>query len=422
MFASLATPNYRRYFTGVLLSNVGLWIGRTAATWLVLVELTAGDLGAVGVLTGLMFLPALLLSATAGTLADRFPKRTIMMAAQSVALLDATALGVLTLTHTIQLWMVFAITLIDGVAGSLDSPARQAFVSELVEPARLPNAIGLNSASWNAARLLGPGLAGVLIALVGTGPVFLIGTVTFAIQIWALASLDADGLQPVARPPRERGGVRQGLAYVRSRPELMVLLLVGFMMGNFAFNYAITNPAMSTYVFGKGPTEFGVLGSLMGAGALAAALLSAARARPRLRHIIASMAAYAVVQGVSGLAPTFETFALLQVPLGLTSITAVVTANTLLQTALDDEVRGRVMALWMLFLLGAAPVVSPLVGWIGTAFGPRATVQVGTVSIGLFCAALVAYLMVHEGVRLRLRLSARRPVAVYYVAAPTEPR
>ena len=421
MFASLATPNYRRYFVGVLLSNVGLWIGRTAATWLVLVELTDGDVGAVGVLTGLMFLPALLLSAGAGTLADRFPKRTIMIAAQCVSLLDAAALGVLTLTHTVQLWHVFAITLIDGVAGSLDSPARQAFVSELVEPARLSNAIGLNSASWNAARLLGPGVAGVLIALVGTGPVFLIGTVTFAVQIRALATLDAGGLQPVARAPRERGGIRQGLAYVRGRPELMVLLLVGFVMGNFAFNYSITNPAMSTYVFAKGPTEFGVLGSLMGVGALAAALLSAARARPRLRHILVSMAAYAVVQGVSGLAPTFEWFALLQVPLGLTSITAVVTANTLLQTALDDEVRGRVMALWMLFLLGAAPVVSPLVGLIGEAFGPRATVQVGTIAVGASCLGLVAYLVVHEGVRLRLQRSARRPLVVYYAGA-AEPR
>lgn len=419
VFASLSTPNYRRYFWGGLLSNCGNWMSRTAATWLVLVELTDGDMTAIGVLTGLMFLPALLLSPLAGSLADRLPKRRIMIAAQASSLVTAALLGTLTLTHSIALWHVFALVLLDGCAGAIDSPARQAFVSELVPARRLPNAIGLNSASWNAARLIGPGLAGLLIAAAGTGPVFLITVATYAVMVATLARLDAAQLLTTPARPREPGGVREGLRYVRGRPDLVVLLLIGFMMGNFAFNFAISNPAMSTMVFGKGPTEFGALGSLMGVGALSAALLAAARPRPRLRYIVGAMAGYVLCQGTSGIAPTFELFALLQVPIGLCAITTVVTANTLLQTSLPDAVRGRVMALWMLALLGATPLVSPFVGWVGTVLGPRATVQVGTIAIAATVVAFVAYVMAQDGVRLRLQLSARRPVVIVHpVAGP----
>ena len=414
VFASLSTPNYRRYFAGGLVSNCGNWMSRTAATWLVLVELTRGDMTAIGLLSGLMFLPALLLSPLAGALADRLPKRRIMITAQTVSLANAALLGALTLSHTIELWHVFALTLVDGCAGALDSPARQAFVRELVAPAHLSNAIGLNSASWNAARLIGPGLAGVLIAGVGTGPVFLTTVAAYAVMVIMLARLDTSLLLRTAAPAREAGGVREGLRYVRGRPDLVALLAVGFMMGNFAFNFAISNPAMSTMVFGKGPTEFGALGSLMGLGALGAALLAAARTRPRLRYIVGAMAGYVVCQGASGVSPTFELFAALQVPIGLCAITAVVTANMLLQTSLADEIRGRVMSLWMLALLGATPLVSPLVGWVGTVLGPRATVQVGTLAIGATVVVFVAYVMAHDGVRLRLQLSARRPVVIVH--------
>ena len=415
MFASLSVPNYRRYFTGVLASNVGSWMSRTAASWLVLVELTRGDMTAIGLLTGVMFLPSLLLSPYAGTLADRLSKRRIMIAAQCVMLADAGVLGVLIITQQVQLWHVFLITFIDGCAGAVDSPARQAFVSELVPHELLGNAIGLNSASFNAARLLGPGIAGVLIAVIGTGPVFLINMASFAVLIWATATLDALRLMPAPVVPREKGGLRDALRYVRRRPELMLLLGVGFMMGNFAFNFGISNPIMSSMVFGKGPTEFGALGSLMGIGALGAALLSAARSRARLRFILGAMAGYVVFQGASGLVGKFWQFAALQVPIGLCAITTVVTANTLLQTSVAGAVRGRVMALWMVFLLGATPVVGPLVGWIGTTFGPRWTVQVGTIAIFATFVVVTWYLMAHKGVRMRLQWSATRPIVVYYV-------
>lgn len=414
MFASLSVPNYRRYFSGVLASNIGSWMSRTAASWLVLVELTPGDMSAIGLLTGLMFLPALLLSPYAGTLADRIPKRRLMIGAQCVMLVDSALLGVLIITGNIQLWQVFVITFIDGCAGAVDAPARQAFVSELVPKDLLSNAIGLNSANFNAARLFGPGIAGLLIALIGTGPVFLVNTSTFVVLLWATISLDASALLVSDAPPRGKGGLKDALRYVRRRPDLMLLLFVGFMMGNFAFNFAISNPSMAKIEFGKGPPEFGMLGSLMGVGALGAALLSAARKRPRLRYILVAMLGFALFQAASGAAPEFWMFAALQVPIGLCAITAVVTANTLLQTSVAGAVRGRVMALWMVFLLGGAPVISPLVGWVGTAFGPRATVYFGAVAIALTFAAVLGYLMAHDRARLRLQWSATRPIVVYY--------
>jgi len=245
--------------------------------------------------------------------------------------------------------------------------------------------------------------------------VFLLNTLTFAFLIWATASLDPDRLIAPPVVPRDKGGLRHALRYVRRRPELLLLLFIGFMMGNFGFNFGISNPVMASMVFGKGPTEFGVLGSLMGLGALGAALLSASRSKSRLRYILVAMAGYVVFQGASGLVGEFWQFALLQVPIGLCAITTLVTANTLLQTSVAGTVRGRVMALWTMFLLGASPVTGPLVGWIGTTFGPRWTVQVGTISIAATFVSVMVYLMAHEGVRMRLNWSARRPIVVYYV-------
>lgn len=408
VFASLALPEYRRYFVGVLVSNIGTWMVRTAMSWLVLVELTDRDMTALGLLTGLMFTPALLLSAWAGTLADRLPKKRVMMAAQAVMLVDAAVLGLLILTGRVELWMVYAITVLDGVAGALDGPSRQAFVSEVVGPDALANAIGLNSASFNAARLIGPGVAGVLIAAWGTGLVFLVNAVSFGVLIVALAGVR---VHAGAQPPRSgrKGGLREGLRYVRGRPDVLLLLVVAGMMGNFGFNFAITNPVMSVNVFERGPGEFGLLGTLMGAGALAAALRAAGRERPRVRYVLVALAAFAAFSGASAVAPTFEVFALLMVPIGFAAVTTMVTANTLIQVSVDPRVRGRVMALWMLVLMGGAPAIGPLIGWIGATFGPRWTVGVGVVAIAATAVGMAAYLVRADTVRVRLAWQERRP-------------
>lgn len=419
MFASLAIPNYRKWFIGGLTSNVGTWMMRTSVGWLVLVELTAGDMGALGVVVGLQFLPALLLSVLAGSLADRVPKRRIMLATQTLQLLNSATLGVLVVSGTIELWHVFAFTVVDGIATAVDAPARQAFVSEVVGREHLGNAISLNSTSFNGARLLGPGLAGVLIALLGsTGPVFLINATTYLVLLAMLLALDVAALHPAPSSGGGRGRIAEGLRYVAARPDLKLLLAVGFVMGNFGFNFAITNPIMANNVFGVGPGEFGALGSLMGIGALAGALTAAARRRPRLRYVITAMAGFSVISLASAWSPNFVVFALLMVPIGFCTVTTMVTANTLVQTSLAPGIRGRVMALWMLVVMGGTPVIGPVIGWIGGVAGPRWTVMVGVIGVGAMALAAAVWILHSEHLQLRLRWEGRRPRWV--VLRPTE--
>jgi len=409
-FASLAVPNYRRWFIGGLTSNVGTWMMRIAQSWLVLVELTDDDMAALGLLTGLQFLPVLLLSAWAGTLADRFPKRRLMQLTQSMMLVDTVVLGILVVTGTIELWHVYLIALVDGCATAVDAPARQSFVSEVVGPGLLPNAISLNSTSFNTARLIGPGIAGVLIAAAGsTGPVFLVNGATFVVLLVMLARIDEAGLQPAPPIPRRRGNLREGLRYVAGRPDLKLLMAIGFVMGNFGFNFAITNPIMANNVFGRGAGEFGALGSLMGVGALAAALTAAARRRPRLRYVLAAQAGFAVFSLASAFAPTFEVFAALMVGIGFCAVTTMVSANALVQVSLEPGVRGRVMSLWMLGIMGLTPLVGPLVGWVGTAFGPRMTVMVGVAATGAMAIGSLAGVLRSERIRVGLDWAGRTP-------------
>ena len=425
MFSSLSVPNYRRWFIGGLTSNVGTWMMRTALGWLVLVELTDGDMGALGLVTGLQFVPALLLSAYAGTLADRFPKRRVMMAAQSLMLVDALVLGLLVTTGTALLWHVYMIAILDGIGSAMDAPARQAFVSEVVGPDLLPNAISLNSTSFNGARLIGPGLGGLLIAALGsTGPVFLVNAASFVVVLAMLATMDASTLRSAPRVEGRRGRLAEGLRYVAGRPDLKLLLGIGFMMGSFGFNFAITNPIMVRTVFGLGPTQLGILGSLMGVGALTAALTSAARRRPRLRYVLAAQAGFAAFSLASVFAPTFEVFALLMVVIGYCAVTTMVTANTLVQVSLAPGIRGRVMSLWMLVIMGGTPIVSPLVGWIGQAFGPRMTVMVGVVGVGAMAIGSLAWVMWSERIRVSVAWEERRPhwVVTRGVTEEVDPR
>ncbi|HNV10328.1 MAG TPA: MFS transporter [Propionibacteriaceae bacterium] len=407
-FASLSIPNYRTYFIGFTISNIAQWMARTAQSWLVLVTLTHGNASALGYLTALNFLPALLLAPWAGTIADRFPKRRIMTTAQVVLGIDAALLATLVLTGHVQLWHVFAIALMDGVAGAFDGPARQAFVSEVVPLRSLSNAISLNSASFNSARLLGPGIAGVLIAFFGTGVVLAINVFSFVSLIVALALLKADQLHP-APPARGRGQLKEGLRYVRGRPDLMMLLGIAFMMGSFGFNFAISNAVMATQAFHKGPGEYGALGSFMGLGALTASILAARRPRPRLRYVLGALAGFTVAMMFSTVAPTFWVFALLQIPVGLAAITVMVTGNTLVQTSISPEMRGRVMSLWGAVLLGGTPFVSPVVGWIGDTFGPRWTVFFQGASVGLTFLVVTSLIMRSDGLRVRFDTTRRAP-------------
>ena len=401
IFSSLAIANYRRYFTGALFSNIGSWMGRTAVSWLVLMELTDGSASALGFVTAIMFLPGLVLAPVAGSVADRFPKRKILLLTQSVFALDAVIMATLVLSGRAELWMVYLIAFVDGLFFTLDNPARQSFVSELVAAENLPNAIGLNSASFNTARLIGPGLAGLMIAALGTGWVLALDCLTYGAMLLGLLRLNPDELHP-APVQTGRGRTREGFRYALGRPDLLVLLACGFAVGGLGFNFQISNAVMATQFYGRGPGEYGVLGSAMGAGALAAALWAAGRGQARLRFILGGMAGYTVFNLVAAFSPWFGLFAALQVPIGLATATVLVTGNTLIQSGTSPQMRGRVMALWGLVIMGVTPLVSPLVGWLGDHLGPQSTVLFGVVCVGISLVLITFVIMRTDQIRLRL--------------------
>ncbi|MGV1009259.1 MAG: MFS transporter [Dermatophilaceae bacterium] len=406
-FRALSHRNYRIYAAGAVVSNVGTWMGRVGQDWLVLTQLTDHSAAALGLVTGLQFLPFLLLAPWAGTLVDRFAKRRIILVTQSVLALTALALAVLVLTGAVQLWQVYVLAFVQGVTTALDTPARQTFVSEMVPRRDLSNAVGLNSASFNAGRLVGPGLAGVLIAAFGTGVAMLLNGLSFLAVVVSVLALRSADLRP-APLARGKGQMRQGLAYVRGRRDLKLILTLIFVLGTFGMNFQITMALMATTVFHKGAGEFGLLGSIMAVGSLTAALLAARRERPRLRVLLLALAGFTVASLAAALAPTYATFALALIPCGLTALTAMTTANALVQLSVDPAMRGRVMALYMAVFMGGTPLGAPVIGWLGDVAGARWTIGIGTVAVGLALVVVAVMLMRTENVVVSYR-STRRP-------------
>ncbi len=400
-FTSLSVRNYRIYAAGGLLSNMGTWMGRVAQDWLVLTVLTANSARDLGYITALQFLPFLLLAPWAGSVADRFPKRRILFVTQSVLAVDSLALGLLVVTGTAQLWHVYALAFLMGVATALDNPARQAFVSEMVPRDKVPNAVALNSASFNGGRLIGPGIAGLVIAWWGTGPALLLNAASFVFVLGALVLLRPGELRPAPRA-RGRGGVREGLRYVRGRRDLQVILLLAFVLGTFGMNFQITNALMATTVFHKGPGEFGLLGSIMAIGSLSGALLAARRRVLRLRLLFGALAGFSVATALASLAPTYPVFALALIPVGLSALTAMTTANAMIQTRVDPVMRGRVMALYAAIFIGGTPVGAPLIGWVAHVWGPRWTIAIGTISVALTLVVVSWWLAHEDNVRVSL--------------------
>lgn len=376
------------------MSNVGTWMQRVAQDWLVLVLTGSG--AALGVVTGLQFLPFLLLSPLAGVVADRVPKRWLLQVTNVGMAAPALVLGVLAVTGEVEMWHVYTLALALGVASALDAPARQSFVSEVVGPDDLTNAVGLNSASFNTARIIGPALAGLLIAAfgggaVGTGWVILLNGVSYVAPILTLRALDGSALLTPDRVPRRPGQVREGVAYVRGRPDLLLILGIVFFTGTFGLNFQMTSALMATEVFGRGPTEYGLLGTFLAVGSLAGSLLAARRERVRHRMVVGAAVAFGTLEVVAGLAPSYLVFALLCPLLGFAALTMITSANAHLQLGTTPAMRGRVMALYMMIFIGGTPLGSPLIGWVGEAFGARWTLVVGgvaTVLGTLLCAAL----------------------------------
>ncbi|HKU31263.1 MAG TPA: MFS transporter [Arthrobacter sp.] len=408
-FRALRNPNYRLWASGAVVSNIGTWMQRVAQDWLVLTVLTDHSGTAVGITTALQFLPMLMFGPYAGVLADRHRKRVILLWTQSAMGICGLAVGILVVTGAAQLWQVYAAALCLGLASAFDGPARQAFVSELVGKEDIANAVSLNSASFNTARLTGPAIAGVLIAWAGTGPVFLLNAASFAAVIVSLVKIQPSGT--VSKPSTQsKHPVIEGLGYVRQRPDLVMILVLVAVLGAFGMNFPVTNALMSTAVFGMGPGEFGLLGSVMAIGTLAGALLAARRSAPRMRYLLMGALGLGIFTLIGSVSPSFWLYATVLVPIGLASMTFLNSCNTSIQLSVDPRFRGRVLALYLATLQGGTAIGAPLMGWIGTTFGARWSVASGGAIV--LAAGVVALFLVARRSPLTLRQHLRRRTRV----------
>jgi len=387
-FRSLKSSNYRIWAAGAVISNVGTWMQRTAQDWVVLTELTHHNATSVGIVMGLQFAPQILLLPLTGYAADHLNRRKLLLCTQATMGLLALGLGLLVVTGLVRLWHVYVFAFLLGCAAAFDSPARQTFVAELVEERDLPNAVALNSTSFNAARMIGPAIAGLLIAGVGSGWVFLINALSFTAVLGSLSLLRANKLRPVDRAVRARGGFAEGFRYVLRRPDLKAILFMLFLVGTFGLNFPIFISTMSVTVFHAGASQYGLLSSMMAAGSVIGALMAAARTKPGIPVLLAGAAIFGIGCAVAALMPSYLLFGLVLVVIGTAAQTFTTSTISIAQTSTEPNMRGRVIAILLAIALGGTPVGAPIVGWIADTFGPRWALGVGAAA-GLL-AAIVA--------------------------------
>jgi MFS family permease len=412
MFAALGQPNYRIYFAGAFVSNIGTWMQRVAQDWLVL-DLSHGSALAVGVTTGLQFLPMLLLSPYGGLIADRFDKRLILRITQGWLAVCAAVLGLLAVTGVAQTWHVFVIAFAFGLGTAFDNPARQAFVSEVAGREHIANAVGLNSANFNTGRIIGPALAGLVIAAFGSGWAILSNSITYGAMILALSLMNARLLNRAERPPRAKRQVREGMSYVLHRGDLLLILCVAFFVGTFGMNFQMTSALMAQQQFHKGAEAYGILGTFMAVGSLTGALLAARRkVRPRGRFVVLMALVFAGVEVLAGVMPTYATYAAILPALGLVALLTLTAANASVQMGAAPQLRGRVMALYMMVLMGGTPIGAPLLGWVGEVLGPRWTLIGGGGFTALGVLASVAFVLHREHLRIAPHLRPRPSLEV----------
>jgi MFS family permease len=364
---------------------------RVAQDWLVL-ELTHGSGTALGIVTGLQFLPQLLFSLWGGMIADRYPKRRLLYATQATMGAQALILGVLALTGAVAVWQVYLLAFALGLAAVVDNPTRQTFVAEMVGHDGMANAIALNSAAFNLARITGPAVAGLVISTIGTPAAFLVNAASFGAVLIGLRLMRPAELHPVARAPKAPGQLREALAYVWARPSLWLTLALVFFVATFGMNFQVTTALMSRGVFHTGAGAFGLASTMFAVGALGGALVAARRSRPGMRLMLATALAFGVLEVAAGLMPTFWSFLVLLVPTGFALLMFTTTANSATQLGVGAAVRGRVMGLYMLVFLGGAPLGSPLVGWAAEQFGARMSLIAGGV-VSAVAAVVAAFLL-----------------------------
>jgi MFS family permease len=392
IFRSLGIFNYRVWAAGALVSNVGTWMQRTAQDWLVLTELTDHNASAVGIVMALQFGPQLLLLPWTGFAADHFNQRRLLMATQAAMGVLSLGLGVLTVAGLVQLWHVYVFAFLFGCAAAFDAPVRQTFVSELVGDADLPNAVALNSASFNAARMLGPAVAGLVILSIGCGWAFLINGASFVAVLVSLCLLRVESLHSRARAPRAKGSFAKGLRYVWRRPDLRAILVMLFLIGTFGLNFPIFISTMAVSVFHADAAGYGLLSSIMAVGTMSGALLAAGSERPQFRSLLFGAAIFGFGCTLAALAPAYWVFACALVIIGVSTLTLTNGTNSLMQLSTEPDMRGRVMAIRVAIALGGTPVGAPIVGWVADHFGPRWALAVGAASGVAAAIVALAYL------------------------------
>jgi MFS family permease len=423
MFRSFSIFNYRVWFIGALVSNVGAWMQATALSWVVLTELTDNDAAAMGVTMALQFAPPLLLVGVTGWVADRFDRRRLLVVTQGLLLLLGLAIGVLLLLGVMTLPIMYAFALGLGVIAAFDNPARQAFVSDLVSREIASNAVALNAASFNGARMIGPAVAGIVIVAVGTGWVFLVNGVTFLAMIVALLLIRTDELIPRVKASGA-SRLADGFRYVARRPDLIVTFAMVFLVGAFGMNFPIFASTMALE-FGQEADGYGLLSSILAVGSLAGALLAARRDRARIRVVIGGTLLFAAAATVSAMMPTYWTYAITLMFTGFAVVTMLTTANGYVQTTTDPALRGRVLALYMAILMGGTPIGAPIVGWVAAEYGPRMAILLGAGAALIAFAIGATWLIVsgrlhrNEEKRFRLTIDETRPLSVVQ-ALPVE--
>ncbi len=390
VFRSLRSYNYRLWTAGALVSNVGTWMQRTAQDWLVLTQLTHHNASAVGVVMSLQFGPQLLLLPWTGFAADHFNQRKLLMVTQAAMGGLALALGVLTVTGAVQLWHVYAFAFLSGSAAAFDAPVRQTFVAELVGDEDLPNAVALNSTSFNAARMVGPAAAGLVTAAVGTGWAFVLNGASFGAVLLSLCLFRRSELRPNARAHRGKGSLTEGLRYVWSRPDLLAILVMLFLIGTFGLNFPIFISTMAVGVFHADARGFGLLSSIMAVGTISGALIAAGRDRVQFGSLLAGASVFGLGCALAAVAPGYWLFAAALIVIGVAALTFTNATNSLMQLSTAPAMRGRVMALRLGIALGGTPIGAPIVGWVADRFGPRWALGIGAAS-GFAAAMLGLY-------------------------------
>ncbi|MDR1440972.1 MAG: MFS transporter [Bifidobacteriaceae bacterium] len=379
-FASFTVRNYRLWFIGALFGNTGTWMQRVAQDWIVLTVFSDDNGLAVGVVTALQFGPTLLISPVAGLLADRWDRRRVYMVTQATQAVLSAALGGLLLAGHMNLHGICVFAVLSGLVAGFEGPFFQTFVGQLVGASLLSNAVGLNSANFNAARMVGPAVAGLALAVWPAGWVFFANSLSFVATVGAVGLMRPGELRPMPSAPRAKGQLRAGLDYVRRRSDIQVILVVIGVVSCFGLNTQLTMGVMARNVFDRQAGEYGLLGSLFAVGAVFGALVAARRRRPRVRLVIGATIAFGFAAGLSALTPNYWSYAFCGILVGACTLTLITAANSTLQLSVEPEIRGRVMSIYMMVFMGATPVGSPVVGWIADTWGPRWSIGVGSIA------------------------------------------